>query len=157
MIDPTDTLCGHTFCNKCLFDSYLQKRRCPVCRSTTNSRLDFKNKSLKALIPKFVSKYESMTKEYEDRMKKNEEWLFVKRPQQLAEGSLLDVRDTENVWCEGKIMEIFKNKKHADTYKIHYPGWSTVYDEFICSNSDRLASHGLFTSRTGKLRRYTKL
>lgn len=60
----------------------------------------------------------------------------------------LDVRDTEYVWCVGKIKKIIN--QHGSQSKlllIHYEGWSDFYDEFINENSNKLAPIGFFTSR----------
>ena len=36
MTDPTSTLCGHIFCNQCLFDSLSRVSKCPMCQIQTN-------------------------------------------------------------------------------------------------------------------------
>ena len=58
------------------------------------------------------------------------------------------MKDTENIWCIGIIKKMIKNKNHSDTLFIHYEGWDKIYDEYICSNSNRIAPHGYYTSRT---------
>lgn len=158
MIEPTSTYCGHSFCKKCLSDSYIEARKCPVCRFNTINRLDFKNNSLKNLIKRFISKEQNnIKKEYKERDKQNEEWLLEKRSFNASEGGFIDVLDTENIWCEAEIKGIYKNRNHADTYHIHYIGWQTRYDEYICSNSERLAPYGMYTKKPGKLKRNPKL
>lgn len=59
---------------------------------------------------------------------------------------LLDVFDTECIWCKGEVKEITKIG-----IKIHYLGWKSVYDEIIEINSDRLAPLGTFTNRAGNV------
>ena len=41
----------------------------------------------------------------------------------IIEGSLIDCLDTDNKWCEGKVLSV-----HGTTCRIHYIGWSTKYD-----------------------------
>ena len=68
-------------------------------------------------------------------------------------GSLLDVRDTENIWCVARVEEVLRSRnpggRERKVYKIHYIGWDRVFDEYIPQNSMRLAPHEMFTSREG--------
>lgn len=67
-------------------------------------------------------------------------------------GSLIDVRDTANIWCEARVLEIHRNsltRPIQTVLKVHYLGWDPLFDEFISSNSFRLANHRHFTRRRG--------
>ena len=41
----------------------------------------------------------------------------------IIKGSLIDCLDTDNKWCEAKVLSI-----HGMTCRIHYSGWSTKYN-----------------------------
>jgi hypothetical protein len=49
-----------------------------------------------------------------------------------------DVKDSLNRWFEGKIVQVTRA-----TVKVHYPGWSALFDETIPVSSiqSRLAPH----------------
>jgi hypothetical protein len=58
------------------------------------------------------------------------------------------VRDTLYVWCKAIVTEIIHPK--GDRYpilKINYLGWSRIYNEFIPSNSSRIAKPGSYTDK----------
>ena len=55
---------------------------------------------------------------------------------------MIDVRDTEFVWCIGKVLKIESN-----SLVIHYEGWHKQYDEEILLDSSRLANYGCYTMR----------
>ena len=60
------------------------------------------------------------------------------------------MRDTEYIWCTGVIEKIVKtsSKKERNCLLfVHYHGWSRVYDEYIWTNSDRIAPEGTYTAR----------
>ena len=61
----------------------------------------------------------------------------------------MDILDTEYIWCVGIIKKII-NLKDNTLLLVHYEGWHHNYDEFIKQSSNRLASLGFYTSRTGK-------
>lgn len=60
---------------------------------------------------------------------------------------MVDVRDTNFVWCEGSIELIIEQMNREPLYVIHYKDRSSYFDKVIASNSSRLASHGFYTSR----------
>ena len=158
MVDPQDTFCGHTFCEKCLTLSMLSKVSCPICRVNIGSQGLYPNKSLASIISKLVEiQAEGIQEGYKDKVKEVREWDENRRVGDLAVDAEIDVKDTENIWCIGIVKEIIKNKNHSDTLLIHYKGWNEIYDEFICSNSKRLAPLGFYTGRPGELSRYTQV
>lgn len=64
-------------------------------------------------------------------------------------GDKVDLRDTEFIWCTGSIEKILKSKYNwADIYYVHYDEWNKWYDEYIPSDSERIAPLKFFTSRT---------
>ncbi len=70
-------------------------------------------------------------------------------PLKLNVGTCLDVRDTLYVWCTAIITDVIETKTpRVKILKVHYLGWSNYYDEFIPSNSSRVAKIGTFTEKT---------
>lgn len=63
-------------------------------------------------------------------------------------GEKVDVRDTEYIWCSGVIELKITTLNRLPLLYIHYEGWNRKYDEYIYSNSDRLAPGGTYTSRS---------
>lgn len=59
---------------------------------------------------------------------------------------MVDVKDTENIWCKATIERILKIQGAQTLYYIHYDNWNRYYDEFISEGSDRMAPLGLYTS-----------
>lgn len=69
-------------------------------------------------------------------------------PNHLQEGMWVDVRDTLFVWCKAIVNEIIEPKGVKNKIlKIHYIGWSSIYDEFIPANSSRIAKLGSYTDK----------
>jgi len=72
----------------------------------------------------------------------------------LSIGTLIDVRDTESIWCQGTIVKIYHKKNettgHSDLVSllIHYNRWNKLYDEIIEVPSSRLAPLECFSGRT---------
>lgn len=61
--------------------------------------------------------------------------------------SLVDVRDTDYIWCVGRITLIIEPMNKEALYVVHFEGKSSSEDELIYKNSERLANIGTFTSR----------
>ena len=72
-------------------------------------------------------------------------------------GLALDIMDTENIWCAGVVRDIFPNAGHAPTLLVHYNGWDSMYDEYICARSPRIAPRGFFTQRPGEVIRHSEV
>jgi hypothetical protein len=66
---------------------------------------------------------------------------------EIKVGEVVDIRDTEYIWCVGTIELKIKTMNHLPLLYVHYNGWHRKYDEFIYYNSDRLAPSGTYTSR----------
>lgn len=43
-------------------------------------------------------------------------------------GDRLDVRDTEYIWCVGKVLNIYLKNGKPSELLIHYLGWNRIYD-----------------------------
>ena len=60
---------------------------------------------------------------------------------------MVDVRDTNYVWCEGRVTLIIEQMNKDTLYVVHFEGKSSSEDEVIYKTSERLAKHRTFTSR----------
>eukprot|EP00475_Leptophrys_vorax_P003222 TRINITY_DN1187_c0_g2_i1.p1 TRINITY_DN1187_c0_g2~~TRINITY_DN1187_c0_g2_i1.p1 ORF type:complete len:201 (-),score=32.81 TRINITY_DN1187_c0_g2_i1:13-615(-) len=56
-------------------------------------------------------------------------------------GVRLDVKDSNNKWCIGEVVELKADESVVDI-RIHYVGWPSVYDEWMLTTSARLAHPG---------------
>ncbi len=64
-------------------------------------------------------------------------------------GDLVDVRDTEMVWCVAQVKKIIKDELNKETVSVtvHFLGWSDSYDEELIRDSPRIAILGFYTMR----------
>ena len=69
------------------------------------------------------------------------EYLILK----LHEGDVLDIRDRHGVWCVARIEEMAKD---GAALKIHFVGWSHLWDNWINVSSGRIAPWKSFTDET---------
>lgn len=58
---------------------------------------------------------------------------------ELEIDSLVDVRDTDYIWCRGQITLIIESINKEPMYVVHFMGKPSADDEVIYKNSDRLA------------------
>ena len=82
-----------------------------------------------------------------DRQKKNQARLKERQVGELDIDSMVDVRDTNYVWCEGRVTLIIEQMNKDTLYVVHFEGKSSSEDEVIYKTSERLAKHRTFTSR----------
>ena len=158
LIAPVTTCCGHTYCDKCLFESLLKSSQCPLCRTGIRKHSTCRSGVLEELVNQFVEgQSNDIQSSYGKLKEKYVNWTNKRRVNFADVGSKLDVKDTESIWCVGVVKEIIQNNNHAATLLIHYNGWDRIYDEYICINSSRLAPLGCFTDRRGELNRYSKI
>lgn len=61
-------------------------------------------------------------KAYSSRKKDFQVWLEGKAILNPEVDQLVDVRDTEDIWCIGIIKGIYSNQNHSKTLLIHYKG-----------------------------------
>lgn len=80
------------------------------------------------------------------RKYKYDKWIKKHRVKDVNLGDYIDARDTEHIWCRGKVEKIISSSGNK-IYYIHYDGWSRYYDEYITQSSERIAPLGLYTSR----------
>lgn len=63
-------------------------------------------------------------------------------------GDMIDVCDTEYIWCKATVELVIKSQNRRDLLYLHFQGWNRKYDEFIYIDSHRVAPLGLYTNRT---------
>ena len=61
---------------------------------------------------------------------------------------MIDVRDTEFIWCRAVVNEVYQKNHKNSSILIHYLGWNSVYDEIIELSSQRLANYKFYTQRS---------
>ena len=156
-IAPRTTKCGHIFCNRCIDEHLLIKDGCPVCRNYIKSISLCKSNLTEKLIQLYMGSCEDgIRASYQERHEEYDRWLAERKVQVFEVGSEIDARDTEFIWCKGKVVE-YLVQGAQQIVKVHYSGWSRIYDEYMTVNSERMASRGFYTNRTGKFNRHTRL
>lgn len=76
MVGSVVTLCGHTFCERCIFEWNLFRKDCPVCRQHIRNETPHPCPMVNALVISYLE-LSSMTKEREThkaRMRQLQEW-----------------------------------------------------------------------------------
>ena len=90
------------------------------------------------------------TKFKTDWLERQKDHVKAQQERQVGEldiDSQVDVRDTNHIWCEGKVGLIIEQMNKDTLYVIHYEGKPASEDEVIQKTSERLAMHGHFSSR----------
>lgn len=94
---------------------------------------------------------EEQVRSYEMRVEETREWEEKRRVNKegLVVGDRIDVRDTEYIWCVGRILNVYRKSPEAAPTEllIHYLGWNKIYDEILEITSPRVAPFGFYTSR----------
>lgn len=57
----------------------------------------------------------------------------------LKVGQEVDIHDTTEKWCKGRVVEIVREAPNRYQALIHYDGWDSQYDEWVNLDSYRLA------------------
>lgn len=155
LVAPRATHCGHVYCNKCIDEHLLTMDICPVCRTYIKDKYLCYSFLIDDLIARYIeSSNEEAQKTYQQRVSEYNKWLDERNLVDFLAGTKVDARDTEHIWCQGEIAGI-ENEGHEKVVKIHYMGWSRIYDEYLPVKSERLAKRGFYTNRTGELIRHT--
>ncbi len=153
-----NTACGHSFCERCIFEYLFHSTSCPICRTDIEIDDLIGNELAQKIVENLVTEIKpELSQLFSKRRDEMLTWKESRRVRNIEEGELVDVRDSENVWCVAKIVKVFTNDCHTRTLLIHYEKWNSIYDEYICEKSSRLASKGFFTSRKGTLIRHSQV
>lgn len=86
---------------------------------------------------------------YQARLEETEAWQEKRRMnlREITVGDRVDVRDTEYIWCVGRIVTLYRKAGQPSELLIHYLGWNKIYDEILEVHSPRVAPFGFYTSR----------
>lgn len=146
------TVCGHSYCTKCIDEYLIIKKNCFVCDQTIRTA---KGSSLLScflideVITELISKSSDsdVMAQWETQKCEFTTWQLKKKIDKIDIGEKLDVRDTDYIWCVGEVRMIVESINREPILAIHYEGWNMWYDEFLPINSPRLARLGFYTSR----------
>lgn len=153
-----NTACGHSFCERCIFEYLFHSTSCPICRADIEIDDLISNKLAQKIVENLVTEIKpELSQLHFKRRDEMVAWKESMRLKKIEEGELVDMRDSENVWCVAKIKKVFNNGAHPRTLLMHYEKWDSIYDEYVCENSPRLAAKGFFTSRKGELIRHSEV
>lgn len=151
------TLCGHSYCEACLDDYLIYKETCFVCDFWGTKRVLIRDKPVHVsfkvddVINQIIDNCKNKAIK-SDWLERQAEHLKAQKERQVGEleiDQLVDVRDTEYIWCVGQINLIIEPINKDPMYVVHFVGKPSSEDEVIYKNSDRLAKHGFFTARDG--------
>lgn len=153
-MSPVLTSCGHAFCYECLDSSINFSNLCPSCRENIKGSdvivcpllENYVRRTVQFSLPKHYPNYS-------ERTKKTQEWRSRREVelQSIRLGNLLDVRDTENIWCQGTVLDIFyegADKECPSAILVHFNRWHKIYNEIIEVPNSRIAPLFCFTGRT---------
>lgn len=115
-----------------------------MCRSNIRKKKTVLHKNIESLVKNLTE-----DDEFEERTIYCNGWKsMLKIAKEFQPGDMLDVRDTLFFWCVGTVKQVINTKEAPNQILlIHYPGWNSIYNEFIPSDSPRLAPLGTFSSR----------
>ena len=57
-----------------------------------------------------------MMKSYKERQKSHKEWKLKSKVKNVKVGDVIDVRDTEYIWCKGEVIKIIKGKQTRNSF-----------------------------------------
>lgn len=142
------TVCGHSFCHRCIAERLYLKKQCPTCQK--DFKKNFQLCSVKLLDHAVWLALDSPEAKchFSKRLSDYNLWRDIRTVFQSSPGQQLDVLDSELIWCKATVeLKIQTSELAAPLLWIHFEGWSRKYDEFIPQSSERVAPLGLFTSR----------
>ena len=89
---------------------------------------------------------EEMAK-WQERNVSYQKWIESIKLRNVKVGEKIDACDTEYIWCKATVELIIKTNNRNDLLYIHYEGWNRKYDEYLYTDSHRLAPLGSYTER----------
>ncbi|KAM3136016.1 hypothetical protein pb186bvf_011821 [Paramecium bursaria] len=138
--------CRHCFCEQCLWNSLLNRHKCPQCSMETKGQNFYYCAAIDQLVKTYIVDTGDieLRNYYFQRLQQLDDDIQKKKISEFSIGMQLDVMDTEQIWCVGIVKSMRKG-----CLLIHYDGWHQIFDEFIAMNSPRLSPLGTYTSREG--------
>lgn len=76
MVAAATTLCGHMFCERCIFEWLLFNKDCPVCRQTVRNEPPHNCSVMDGVVELYLTqkKLEKEKKNYEEKREKHIKW-----------------------------------------------------------------------------------
>ena len=117
------TICGHVFCQQCLYTNLTYNKECPVCRTTLNEKDIFKakiitdtnNQSFNDMINNYSTKIAHLIQYLKNNIMNTDEKciIFSQFDNLLVKvGKILKENDINNIFCKGNIQR--KNKSISE-------------------------------------------
>jgi hypothetical protein len=146
------TVCGHSFCTKCIDEYLIIKKTCFVCDKTirtTKGSVLLSCFSIDDIISQLIFNSEDPDVKVQWEAQKCEHitWQLKKKIDKIEVGEKIDVRDTDYIWCIGTVRMVIESISNEPVIAVHYAGWNMWYDEFLPLNSPRIARLGFYTHR----------
>ena len=148
IVSAVTTACGHSFCEKCIYEYMLYFRKCECCpRKLKSSKELGKSKNIDSIIDSQLSLLHPDEKiRYKARLDEHKRYQELKTIKEFCVGMVLDVRSPEMVWCEGIVKKIlYKRDTSKRMIIVKYKNIPTAFNEEISESSERLATHRFFT------------
>lgn len=145
-------ICGHSFCHQCISECLVHKKECPQCRKNIRKKVLQPSVLIDNAVKLFVSSKKDKGSsddfnKWSERMKAYDTWIESTKLKVVKVGDRIDACDTENIWCRATVELIIKAPNRKDLLYVHYEGWNRKYDEYIYSDSHRIAPLGVYTGR----------
>ena len=146
------TVCGHSFCTKCIDEYLIIKQQCFVCDKTirtTKGTVLLSCFSIDDVITQLINNTNDtqIKINWENQKCDFTTWQLSKKLEKIEVGDKLDIRDTGYIWCIGEVTMLVECINKEPMLAIHYQDWNRWYDEFLPISSPRLARLGFYTSR----------
>ena len=119
-------ICGHSFCEICIFESLIRKKECPNCRKEIRACPLGKSEIIDTAVQLMVDSKEKAgskdeQKRYEERVKSYEEWRKKHElPATVKPGDKIDALDTEHIWCKAIVELVLYSKGRKPLLFVHY-------------------------------------
>jgi hypothetical protein len=146
------TVCGHSFCSKCIDEYLIIKKNCFVCNKTIRTAKGthlLSCFSIDDVIHQLITKSEDseIKVQWEKQKFEHTTWQLERKLDKAEVGDKVDVRDTDYIWCVGEVKMIIEAANKEPLLAIHYISWSMYYDEVLPLSSPRIAKLGYYTNR----------
>jgi hypothetical protein len=84
---------------------------------------------------------------WQDSKKYHSSITLLFRLEKVEVGDKVDLRDTEYIWCVGRVKIKIDSPNKEALLVVHYEGWNKYYDEIVKQSSCRIAPFGTYTGR----------
>ena len=125
IISCRTALCGHSFCEICINEALIRKKECPNCRKDIRKWGLNKSNLVDSAVTNMINlkkeeRDEAEYKRHQDRLKNHNEWKDKHAVKEVKPGDMLDVLDTEYVWCKATVELKIRSQGRQPLLFIHY-------------------------------------